>query len=188
MEEEEWVMCVRVDVRGRCPTKNLEVLVISCPRTWTVTFKRQHQYRSFGRLKGWSMQSWSYNDRAPPGPLTCTWRHAHDSISQLQAIKNWRRERPGNGLGTAWGQPGNKVTKSWNLFEIVPRIDPWNVLGIDPWNVLGNVSIRSCDRALIQTSQHGRENEEQSSLHNQLIFVTFGVLYATHSFTSTYKK
>ena len=100
-------MCVRVDVRGRCPTKNLEVLVISCPRTWT----RQHQYRSFGRLKGWSTQSLSYNDPAPPGPLTCTWRYAHDSISQLQAIKNWRWERPGNTLGTVW-EPGYKIMES----------------------------------------------------------------------------
>ena len=58
-------------------------------------------------------------------------------------------------------------------------IDPWNVLeivlGIDPWNVLENPSVGSRDRASIQTSRHGRENEERSSLHKQLIFVAFGV-------------
>ena len=31
--------------------------------------------------------------------------------------------------------------------------------------------------ASIQTSRHGRENEERSSLHKQLIFVAFGVPY-----------
>ena len=79
-----------------------------------------------------------------------------------------------NSLGMAWGQSGNEVTKSWNLLKIVP--------GIDPSNVLGNTSIRSHDRVLIQTSRHGHENEEQSSLHNQPFFVAFGVLYATHSY------
>ena len=47
--------------------------------------------------------------------------------------------------------------------------------GIDRWNVLENAGIRSRDRASIQTSRHGRENEERSSLHKQLIFVAFGV-------------
>ena len=55
--------------------------------------------------------------------------------------------------------------------ENVPRIDP----GIDPWNVLENASMCSRDRASIQTSRHGHENEERSSLHKQLIFVAFGV-------------
>ena len=40
---------------------------------------------------------------------------------------------------------------------------------VDPWNVLENASIRSRDRASIQTSRHGRKNEERSSLHKQLI-------------------
>ena len=53
------------------------------------------------------------------------------------------------------------------LLEIVP--------GIDPWNVLENTSIRSRDRALIQTSLHSCENKERSSLHKQLIFVAFGI-------------
>ena len=58
-----------------------------------------------------------------------------------------------------------------NDLENVPRIDP----GIDPWNVLENASICSRDCASIQTSRHGHENEERSSLHKQLIFVAFGV-------------
>ena len=67
----------------------------------------------------------------------------------------------------------------WNVLENVPGIDPWNALkivpGIDRWNVLENASIRSHDGASIQTSRHGRENEERSSLHKQLIFVALGV-------------
>ena len=65
--------------------------------------------------------------------------------------------------------------------DLLKIVDPWNVLenvpGIDRWNVLENASIRSRDRASIQTSRHGRENEERSSLHKQLIFVAFGVPY-----------
>ena len=72
-----------------------------------------------------------------------------------------------------------KIVDPWNILENVPGIDPWNVLeiapGIDRWNVLENASIRSRDHASIQTSRHGRENEERSSLHKQLIFVAFSV-------------
>ena len=114
------------------------------------------------------------------------------------AVKDWRRERPGNKVTNSFKivDPWNVLENvpginPWNVLKIVPGVDPWNVLenvpgidpwnvfeivpGIDPWNVLENASIRSRDRASIQTSRHGRENEERSILHNQLIFVAVGV-------------
>ena len=52
-----------------------------------------------------------------------------------------------------------KIVDSWNVLENVPGIDPWNVVenvpGINRWNVLENASIRSRDRASIQTSRNG---------------------------------
>ena len=65
------------------------------------------------------------------------------------------------------------------------RLDrsPFSRLCRDVWiEARSRENIRSRDRASIPISQHGRENEERSSLHKQLIFVAFGVPYARVSF------
>ena len=75
----------------------------------------------------------------------------------------------GNGLGTRLQNHGTFLRSFpesilWNVLEIVPVIDPWNILVYVPM-----IALRS------KHSRHGCENEERSSLHKQLIFVAFGV-------------
>ena len=85
---------------GRCPTKNLKVLLeISCLRE-TVMFERQRQYSLLlGRLEPDQHKVCELKDRALfPSHLPDV---THVTVSPrpfciLQAIKNWRQERARN--------------------------------------------------------------------------------------------
>ena len=96
----------------------------------------------------------------------------------------------GNSLGTRLQNHRSSQDRSRNLSLTISTTFPGSIIGtlsrsfpgsillgnipgINRWNVLENASIRSCDRASIQTSR--RENEKQSSLHKQLVFVAFGI-------------
>ena len=96
---------VRVDTRGQCLTKNLEVLlVISWPKTWDLILKdsiNTAHYSVDSRLI--NTRFMSYNNRAHPlmSILTSIWHHARDSPRLPPSVWHTASDQTLE-VGTAW--------------------------------------------------------------------------------------